>query len=256
MIRYEGPDTAADAVLARWPEVVPGEGRVQAFLLGPGVDPARVSTGRSDADQDDARQVARIAAVLRGQGQATWDGEALPCVVDAGALVVLAGLSDRSAVFARERARPRPGSRLLLTPHAGELAALLTAIGGSDVSRAEVEARPWLHACRAADVTGATVLLKGSVTLVVQPLDHHRDGARRARSQGPAPSWLATAGSGDVLAGIAGALLAAGLDPLDAGSLAAVVHARAAAVGPVTAAAIADAVPGVVRQLLSAESVS
>ena len=68
------------------------------------------------------------------------------------------------------------------------------------------------------------------------------------------PGWLATAGSGDVLAGIAGALLAAGLDPLDAAATAALVHglaaARASAGGPVSAEALVRALPGTVAALL------
>ena len=74
------------------------------------------------------------------------------------------------------------------------------------------------------------------------------------RSQRDAPPWLATAGAGDVLAGIAGTLLAAGLDPVDAGSLAALVHGvaadRANPGGPVRALAVAHAVPGTVAALL------
>ncbi len=102
----------------------------------------------------------------------------------------------------------------LLTPHAGELARLL----GTD--RSEVEARRLHHAVEAARKWNAVVLLKGSTTLVAAP-----DGRVRANPTGtPA---LATAGSGDVLAGLAGALLAGGLDPFDAGSVAAYVHGRA-----------------------------
>ena len=69
------------------------------------------------------------------------------------------------------------------------------------------------HARRLAELTGATVLLKGATTLVVDPAP-----AALVRSQADAPPWMATAGSGDVLAGLAGTLLAAGLSPLDAGS--------------------------------------
>lgn len=102
----------------------------------------------------------------------------------------------------------------LLTPHAGELARMLGEY------RADVEARRLHHAVTAARRWNAVVLLKGSTTLVVAP-----DGRVRANPTGtPA---LATAGSGDVLAGLAGALLAAGLDPMDAGSVAAYVHGMA-----------------------------
>ena len=92
----------------------------------------------------------------------------------------------------------------------------------------------------------AAVLLKGSVTVVVTP-----DG--RAVSQDGAPSWLATAGAGDVLAGIAGTLLAAGLDPVTTGALAALVHGLAATLasrgGPLAAGDVAAAVPRIVSAL-------
>jgi NAD(P)H-hydrate repair Nnr-like enzyme with NAD(P)H-hydrate dehydratase domain len=138
----------------------------------------------------------------------------------------------------------RGGAPTLLTPHAGELATLLTVLQ-VPTTRAEVEARPYPCARRAAELTGATVLLKGSTTLVVDP-----DGT--AFSQADGPAWLATAGSGDTLAGIAGALLAAGLTPSLAGALAAAVHGRAAARlgGPVTASEVAGAVPAVVSELV------
>ena len=83
--------------------------------------------------------------------------------------------------------------------------------------RAEVEARPLLHARRAADELDAVVLLKGRHTLVVEP-----DGRVRVTTTGV--PWLATAGAGDVLAGLVGALLAAGLDPFDAASVGSWLH--------------------------------
>jgi NAD(P)H-hydrate repair Nnr-like enzyme with NAD(P)H-hydrate dehydratase domain len=75
------------------------------------------------------------------------------------------------------------------------------------------------------------------------------------RAQADAPSWLATAGSGDVLAGLAGTLLASGLSPMDSGSVAALVHGLAADAanpgGPVRAMGVAHAIPGVVAALLA-----
>lgn len=211
MVRYLGPQATTDLVRARWPEVVPGEGRVQAWLLGPGVD------------SDDAQQRRAVGAAL-GSGE--------PCVVDAGALAMLPH---------------RCTAPTLLTPHAGELARLL-ASRGEPVEREEIEARPLHHARRAARLTGATVLLKGATALVVPP-----EGTVRAQPDGP--HWLATAGSGDVLAGIAGALLSGGLDPLDAGAFAVVVHGLAGQLasrgGPASASAVLDAVPAAVASLLS-----
>ncbi len=212
MVRYVGPQPPTDLVRARWPEVVPGPGRVQAWVVGPGLDP--------DAD-DDQRQAALSAL-----------GEDVPCLVDAGALPLLA---DRDAPT-------------LLTPHAGELARLLSARGGRDVPRSQVEAAPLVHARRAAELTGATVLLKGATCVVVAP-----DG--RVRTAPDGPGWLATAGSGDVLAGIAGALLAAGLDPLDAAAMAVTVHGLAAPAandgGPVPAEGLVHALPGTIAALLA-----
>ncbi len=131
---------------------------------------------------------------------------------------------------------------MLLTPHAGELARML------DVERAEVEADQLAHARRAAERYGAVVLLKGRHTLVAAP-----DGRVRVTTVGP--PWLATAGAGDVLAGLCGALMAAGLDPFDAGSVGSWLHGAAAVVagedGPVRARDVAAALPTVCRSLLA-----
>lgn len=212
MVRYLGPEPVADLVRRSFPEVVVGDGRVQALVLGSGVDP------RPEVDGTGPGQRERIVRAL---------AEGVPCVVDAGALDLL---GDLLATGWTPEATP-----WLLTPHAGELARLLSRVEGTgSPSRQEVEASPLRHARRAAELTGATVLLKGAVTLVVTP-----DG--RVLSQADAPHWLATAGAGDVLAGIAGSLLAAGLDPLRAGGVAASVHGRAAALASGTWDA---AVPG------------
>jgi NAD(P)H-hydrate repair Nnr-like enzyme with NAD(P)H-hydrate dehydratase domain len=116
-----------------------------------------------------------------------------------------------------------------------------------------VTSAPLAHARRLADLTNSTVMLKGATTLVVSPGSAGPDGLA-VRSQADAPAWLATAGSGDVLAGLAGTLLASGLTPLDAGSLAALVHGLAANAanpgGPVRALDVARAIPGVVATLL------
>jgi hydroxyethylthiazole kinase-like uncharacterized protein yjeF len=122
--------------------------------------------------------------------------DGVPVVIDADGLRFIPGRFDTPA---------------LLTPHAGELARL----AGAD--REDVEARRLHYARAASDRWNAVVLLKGSTTLLAAP-----DGRVRVNPTGtPA---LATAGSGDVLAGLAGALLAGGLDPFDAGSVAAYLH--------------------------------
>jgi len=221
MVRYLGD--VADAVLAAHPEVVVGPGRVQAWVLGPGVDGA------------DEAQTARVADTL---DEALRTG--IPAVVDAGALA---------------RLPERVGPLVVLTPHAGELAALLAA-RGEPVDRAGVEAEPLRWARRAHQLTGATVLLKGAVTIVVGP-----GGAVYAQADGPA--WLATAGAGDVLAGLLGALLAGRAgdladDPTLVPALAAAaacVHGLAARVatpgGPVSASAVAEALPATIAAVLA-----
>jgi NAD(P)H-hydrate repair Nnr-like enzyme with NAD(P)H-hydrate dehydratase domain len=137
----------------------------------------------------------------------------------------------------------------LLTPHAGELAAVLSRLE-SPVDRAAVTGAPLAHARRLAELTNCTVLLKGATTLVVPPAS----SGLAVRSQAEAPSWLATAGSGDVLAGLAGTLLASGLSPLDCGSVAALVHGLAGDAsnpgGPVRALGVAQAIPVVVAALV------
>jgi NAD(P)H-hydrate epimerase len=137
----------------------------------------------------------------------------LPLVLDADGLHAFAG----ELRWIRPRAQPT-----ILTPHAGELGRLL------GVPSAEVEAARLASARAAAAEACAVVVLKGDDTLVVAP-----DG-RVAVSPGGAPG-LATAGTGDVLAGVCGALLAAGLDPFTAAVAAVQLHLRA---GQLAAAAV------------------
>jgi ADP-dependent NAD(P)H-hydrate dehydratase / NAD(P)H-hydrate epimerase len=218
MVRYVGPPTPTTLIRSQVPEAVIGEGQVQAWLIGPGVD---------TADESGHGRAQRAAA------QSALDS-GLPCVVDAGGLDLIV--------------EPRT-TPTLLTPHAGELAALLSRLE-SPVDRAAVTGAPLAHARRLADLTNCTVLLKGATTLVVPP----GSSGLAVRSQAEAPSWLATAGSGDVLAGLAGTLLASGLSPLDCGSVAALVHGLAGDAsnpgGPVRALGVAQAIPVVVAALV------
>jgi hydroxyethylthiazole kinase-like uncharacterized protein yjeF len=218
MVRYVGPPAPTLLVRSQVPEAVIGVGQVQAWLVGPGLD----------AGDDSAHGRAQRAAA-----QSALDC-GLPCVVDAGGLDLI------------QHPRTTP---TLLTPHAGELAALLSRLS-APVDRSTVSGAPLAHARALADLTNSTVLLKGATTLVVSP----GSSALAVRSQADAPSWAATAGSGDVLAGLAGTLLASGLSPRDCGSLAALVHGLAAGAsnpgGPVRALGVAQAIPGVVAALL------
>jgi ADP-dependent NAD(P)H-hydrate dehydratase / NAD(P)H-hydrate epimerase len=161
--------------------------------------------------------------------------EDTPVLVDADGLNMIA--EDPSLLDVR---RDRP---TLLTPHAGELARLVK------VERADVEERRIDHVCRAADELGVVVLLKGSTTLVAAP----GEGPLRVNATGT--FWLATAGSGDVLSGIGGALLAGGLSPLDAGSAGAYLHGLAGRIAaqdaPTTAVAVLESVPEAIRLVLA-----
>jgi ADP-dependent NAD(P)H-hydrate dehydratase / NAD(P)H-hydrate epimerase len=185
MVRYAG--SAHTEVLSHWPEVIAAPtpaaaGRVQSWVVGPGL-------GTEEAG----------AAAL-------WfalDTD-LPVIVDADALTILAAHPDLVA------GRDAP---TVLTPHAGEFARLAGAPPGED----RVGATRKL-----ADAFGATVLLKGNVTVIAEP-----GGPVYLNPAGQ--SWAATAGSGDVLSGMIGALLAAGLPPAEAAAAAAFVHAHAAA---------------------------
>jgi NAD(P)H-hydrate repair Nnr-like enzyme with NAD(P)H-hydrate dehydratase domain len=115
------------------------------------------------------------------------------------------------------------------------------------VPREEVEADQLGSARRAAARFGCVVMLKSRHTLVAHP-----DGRVRVTTVGP--PWLATAGAGDVLGGLVGALLAAGLPAYDAASVGSWVHGAAAALarpdGPVSAAEVARAIPELCARLL------
>jgi hydroxyethylthiazole kinase-like uncharacterized protein yjeF len=184
MVRYAG--RAAPEVVTHWPEVVAAPsaaaaGRVQAWVVGPGLG-------------TDGAAAATLWFALDTD---------LPVIVDADALTILAAHPDLVA----GRSAPT-----VLTPHAGEFARLAGQPPGPDRVAATR---------RLADQFGATVLLKGNVTIVAET-----GGDVYLNPAGQ--SWAATAGSGDVLSGVIGALLAAGLPPGEAAAMAAFVHARAA----------------------------
>jgi hydroxyethylthiazole kinase-like uncharacterized protein yjeF len=184
----------------------------------------------------------RVQAWLIGsgaehEGYSNADADAamasgLPTVLDAGAL----GLVE---------ARTGP---VVITPHYRELGRLI------EVAPDEIAADPGASARRAAEQLGVTVLLKGHTTYVAGP-----GVALAARA---APTWLATAGAGDALAGILGALVATHADEIDAddgmlarlAATAAVIHGlaatRASAGGPLTVLDLAAAVSPTIAELL------
>lgn len=197
MVRYLGPQRTQDMVLSSLPEAVIGKGRVQSWVVGSGV-PA----GDDEASDSDFQRKT-IAALLKHYAlpqETDLDDDvdarhagALdmpPIVVDAGALDLLPD---------------KVPAQVVVTPHTGELARMLTRLGENEVGVDEVRAQPLACARKLRELTGATVLLKGAVTMVVGT-----DGESNERVilSGRAPAWMSTAGSGDVLAGMLGALLA------------------------------------------------
>jgi ADP-dependent NAD(P)H-hydrate dehydratase / NAD(P)H-hydrate epimerase len=213
MVRYLGPERPSTLVLSRRPEVVTVDGRVQAWLIGSGID------------------------AVDGSESTKWMTDAIaqnvPLVLDGGAL----SLCDRAV------------GPVVITPHFRELAKLISG-DAEDVSR-----DPGGAATSAATRLGVTVLLKGHTTYVASP-----EGLLLRASV--APTWLATAGAGDALGGILGALVATHTDEAitDSTALArlaasaAVIHGlaaeRASAGGPVTVLDVATAVSATIGALL------
>jgi hydroxyethylthiazole kinase-like uncharacterized protein yjeF len=215
MVRYLGPQRATDFVLQRSPEVVTADGRVQAWLLGSGMDAA-------DRDPETA---GRLDLAL---------SQDVPTVIDAGALDLL----DRAT------------GPVIITPHFGELARVL------GETKEGVAADPAVALDRAVEKLGVTVLLKGHTTYVGSP-----DGTRLTAST--APSWVATAGAGDALGGILGALVATHSELVERdasalarlGAAASVLHGlaaeRASGGGPLTVLDLTASVPAVIAELLT-----
>lgn len=169
---------------------------------------------------DDAGRAVLAAAIARD----------VPLCVDADGVTLLAQHADlRAAVHGRP---------VVITPHAGEFARIAGEVGPDRVGAAR----------RAAAELGVTVLLKGNATVIADP-------GGRALVHPAAGSWAATAGSGDVLSGIIGALLAAGLEPWWAAGCAAHVHALAAELAadgaPAPASSLQAAVPAAIRAVRS-----
>ncbi|QCV94478.1 bifunctional ADP-dependent NAD(P)H-hydrate dehydratase/NAD(P)H-hydrate epimerase [Acidipropionibacterium acidipropionici] len=176
----------------------------------------------------------RVQAWVVGSGWGSAPGNAarldrrladgVPVVVDADALAVLP--------------RRIPGN-CLLTPHAGELARML------GVDRSEVEADPRGHCLAGARMFAATVLLKGSIQWVATP-------SGDVVAALPGPAWTGQAGSGDVLAGMCGTLLATGMEARDAAVCAASLQALTATLnpGPWSPDQLANRFPSTIAELL------
>lgn len=222
MIRFHSSSGLAHLVLHSTPSVVVQPGKVTAWLVGSGIE---------------SKKFADITTWMRHRWYKLTTLQSVPTVLDAGALHLAGSLEQPT----------------LITPHSGELSKLLIS-RGVQVTPEAIEGDPKKWVQIAAETLGVTVLLKGSTTYVAND---------SVLIQLPvATPWLATAGSGDVLAGIIGALVATNTIEIlnDYNHLAAVaatgafIHARAADSasngGPINAEAIIGCIPRVITQLI------
>jgi hydroxyethylthiazole kinase-like uncharacterized protein yjeF len=222
MLRFHSSSGLAHLVLHSTPSVVVQPGKVAAWVVGSGIN---------------AKKYSDVTTWLRHRWFKLIRLQSVPTVLDAGALS-LAGSLEQPTV---------------ITPHSGELAQLLVS-RGVQVSSEAVEGDPKKWVQIAAETLGVTVLLKGATTYVAND---------DVLIQLPvATPWLATAGSGDVLAGIMGALVATNaieiLNDYDhlayvAASAAFIQNQaalKASAGAPINAESIVTAIPAVIAQLL------
>ncbi|MFC7329405.1 NAD(P)H-hydrate dehydratase [Marinactinospora rubrisoli] len=221
MVRYVGQEGVAADVVRRWPEVVTAVQDPADPVAGL---PGRVAAWVIGPGRGlDAPAEAELAAVLESER---------PVLVDADALTLVSRRPD----LVRNRKGPT-----VLTPHAAELSRLLPGSEPADIAARRLE-----YARRAAGEYGCTVLLKGSTTVVADP-----DGPAVVNPTGT--PLLATAGTGDVLSGLIGALLAGGLAPRSAAACGAYLHGRAARLAgrgaPISASDLPGALPAAVRSV-------
>ena len=222
MVRFHSSSGLAHLVLHTTPSAVVQPGKVAAWLVGSGIS---------------AKKYSDFTTWLRHRWFKLIRLQSVPTILDAGALS-LAGSLEQPTV---------------ITPHSGELATLLSA-RGVQVTAEAIEGDPKKWVQNAADTLGVTVLLKGATTYVAND---------EVLIQLPvATPWLATAGSGDVLAGIMGALVATNAIEIlnDYNQLAyvaasaAFIHnqatEKASAGGPINAEAIIVAIPETVAKVL------
>jgi hydroxyethylthiazole kinase-like uncharacterized protein yjeF len=222
MIRFHSSSGLAHLVLHKNPEVVVQPGPVTAWLAGSGID---------------AKKYSDVTTWLRHRWFTLIAKQSVPTILDAGALH-LAGKLDQPTV---------------ITPHAGELSRLLRSRGMTVESEA-IEGDPKKWARVASQELGVVVLLKGSRTVVAQGED-----LIELPSSTP---WLATAGTGDVLAGILGALVATNYIEIlndkehlaDLAASAAYLHNSAALLAsrgsPITASQVIDYIPAAIGKIL------
>ena len=222
MARFHSSSGLAHLVLHDAPEAVVQPGPVTAWLAGSGIHHKKYSD---------------FTTYLRHRWFVLLNRQTVPTVLDAGALSLAGKLQQPT----------------LITPHAGELARLLSS-HEITVSAEAIEADPHLWAQKTAQLLKVTVLLKGSHTVVA-----HGD---RVISLPVATPWLATAGTGDVLAGIIGALVATNYIEIlnapshlaDVAAAGAYIHNQAALLAsggaPISASQISEFIPDVIRKIL------
>ena len=168
------------------------------------------------ADADQLRSAIETTSVLilgPAAGVSTSTRENVECLLSSGTKAVLD--ADALTVFADDRealyAQLRPDD--LMTPHIGEFGRIFGDLLETEVNKVEATRK-------AAQLAGCVVLLKGPDTVIAKP-----DGMAIVNTH--ATRWLATAGSGDVLAGIAGGLMAQGVDTFTAAAMASWLHGEA-----------------------------
>ena len=223
MIRFHSSSGLEHLVLHTTPSCLVQPGKVTAWLIGSGIPPKKYSD---------------ITTWLRHRWFVLAHKQNVPTLLDAGALYLAGSLEQPT----------------LITPHSGELSTLLTT-RGLPVSLEAIEGDPKKWVRTAAQTLGVTVLLKGSVTYVAND--------DLLIELPVATTWLATAGTGDVLAGIIGALIATNTVEIlndinrlaEVAATGAYIHALAAknasGGGPISAEMITAHISGAISQLLT-----
>lgn len=222
VLRFHSSSGLAHLVLHSTPEALVQPGKVDAWLCGSGV---------SEKKYED------VSTWLRHRWFTLMKAQSVPTILDAGALNWAGKLSQPT----------------LITPHAGELSKLLKKRGISASTEA-IESDPAKWAVKTSQILGAVVLLKGATTFVASE--------KNLIELPKATAWLATAGTGDVLAGIIGALVATNYiailnDPEQLARVAAtgaIIHNLAAVAAskdaPISATAIIEFIPEVIRKII------
>lgn len=222
VLRFHSSSGLAHLVLHSTPEALVQPGKVDAWVAGSGI---------SDKKYED------YSTWLRHRWFALLKAQSVPTILDAGAIHLVGKFSQPT----------------LITPHAAELARLLKNRGMSASTEA-IESDPAKWVVKANQRLGAVVLLKGATTYVA---------SEKSLIELPkATAWLATAGTGDVLAGIIGALVATNYiyilnDPEQLAKVAAtgafiqnLAAVAAAKDAPTSAMSIIEFIPEVIRKIL------